>query len=223
MQPQWDHFFWQLVRQVAVMLSLMLKWWFISLLEVHRDKRRTFLLQYVSWSLSFLFNRFIKAKNIERTKKTLTETYVTHNAKNKTYEEFFNAMERDNFMTAQEALGETTNKYKMLHIYQISASSIKFLRWQFQSPDRRFSNKSTFSTCLTPSFYSEKILAMSTRISPFFSYMDYILAGHEWEMYKESEIIIPILLFTRWSLSLIIALIVWERQLANKLEHITIR
>ena len=39
-------------------------------------------------------------------KKTLTQTYVTHNAKNKTYEEFFNAMERDNFMTAQEALGE---------------------------------------------------------------------------------------------------------------------
>lgn len=46
----------------------------------------------------------IAAKNIDRMKKTLTQTYVTHNAKDKTYEEFFNAMERDNFMTAQEAL-----------------------------------------------------------------------------------------------------------------------
>lgn len=39
-------------------------------------------------------------------KKTLTQTYVTHNAKDKTYQEFFNAMERDNYMTAQEALGK---------------------------------------------------------------------------------------------------------------------
>ena len=46
---------------------------------------------------------FFQAKNIERTKKRLTDTYVTHNAVGKTYEEFFNAMERDNYMTSQEA------------------------------------------------------------------------------------------------------------------------
>jgi ATP-dependent Clp protease protease subunit len=37
-------------------------------------------------------------------KKSLTEIYVKHNSKGKTYEEFYNAMERDNFMSAEEAL-----------------------------------------------------------------------------------------------------------------------
>jgi ATP-dependent Clp protease protease subunit len=37
-------------------------------------------------------------------KKVLTEIYVKHNSKGKTYEEFYQAMERDNFMSAQEAL-----------------------------------------------------------------------------------------------------------------------
>ena len=58
-----------------------------------------------------------QAKNIDRMKKTLTQTYVTHNAKNKTYEEFFNAMERDNFMTAQEALGEIILKNVITFFY----------------------------------------------------------------------------------------------------------
>jgi hypothetical protein len=49
-------------------------------------------------------------------KKTLTQTYVTHNAKDKTYEEFFNAMERDNFMTAQEALGKINMRETKLKI-----------------------------------------------------------------------------------------------------------
>ena len=37
-------------------------------------------------------------------KKELTEIYVHHNSKGKTYDEFEAAMDRDNFMTAKEAL-----------------------------------------------------------------------------------------------------------------------
>jgi ATP-dependent Clp protease protease subunit len=37
-------------------------------------------------------------------KKYLTELYVKHNSKGKTYEEFVRDMERDKFMSAQEAL-----------------------------------------------------------------------------------------------------------------------
>jgi ATP-dependent Clp protease protease subunit len=37
-------------------------------------------------------------------KQNLTQIYVKHNSKGKTYEEFLAAMERDNFMSAQEAL-----------------------------------------------------------------------------------------------------------------------
>ena len=46
----------------------------------------------------------IRANEIIRIKKELTEAYVLHNTKGKTYEEFETAMDRDNFMTAQEAL-----------------------------------------------------------------------------------------------------------------------
>jgi ATP-dependent Clp protease protease subunit len=46
----------------------------------------------------------IRAKEIVRIKRELTEKYVEHNTKGKTYEEFEKAMDRDNFMTAQEAL-----------------------------------------------------------------------------------------------------------------------
>ena len=46
----------------------------------------------------------IRAKEIIRIKRELTEAYVTHNTKGKTYEEFESAMDRDNFMTSQEAL-----------------------------------------------------------------------------------------------------------------------
>ena len=34
----------------------------------------------------------------------MTDVYVTHNSAGKTYQEFFDSMERDNFMTSQEAL-----------------------------------------------------------------------------------------------------------------------
>ena len=37
-------------------------------------------------------------------KKELTEIYVQHNSKGKTYEEFEASMDRDNFMTANEAV-----------------------------------------------------------------------------------------------------------------------
>ena len=46
----------------------------------------------------------IRANEIIRIKRELTEAYVKHNTKGKTYEEFEAAMDRDNFMTAQEAL-----------------------------------------------------------------------------------------------------------------------
>ena len=46
----------------------------------------------------------IRANEIIRIKKELTEAYVKHNTKGKTYEEFEAAMDRDNFMNAQEAL-----------------------------------------------------------------------------------------------------------------------
>jgi len=46
----------------------------------------------------------IQYHEIERMKKELTEIYVQHNSKGKTYEEFEIGMDRDNFLTAQEAL-----------------------------------------------------------------------------------------------------------------------
>jgi ATP-dependent Clp protease protease subunit len=46
----------------------------------------------------------IRAKEIERIKRELTEVYVRHNTKGKTYEEFEAAMDRDNFLSSQEAL-----------------------------------------------------------------------------------------------------------------------
>ena len=46
----------------------------------------------------------IRAKEIVRIKRELTEAYVRHNTAGKTYEDFEAAMDRDNFMTAQEAL-----------------------------------------------------------------------------------------------------------------------
>ena len=46
----------------------------------------------------------IRANEIIRIKKELTEAYVKHNTKGKTYEEFESATDRDNFMTSQEAL-----------------------------------------------------------------------------------------------------------------------
>jgi ATP-dependent Clp protease protease subunit len=46
----------------------------------------------------------IQAEEILKMKKYLTEIYVKHNSKGKTYDEFSRDMERDKFMSAQEAL-----------------------------------------------------------------------------------------------------------------------
>ena len=46
----------------------------------------------------------IQVEEILKMKKSLTEIYVKHNSKGKTYEEFAQDMERDKFMSAQEAL-----------------------------------------------------------------------------------------------------------------------
>ena len=46
----------------------------------------------------------IQVQEILKMKKNLTEIYVKHNGVGKTYEELAAAMERDNFMSAQEAV-----------------------------------------------------------------------------------------------------------------------
>ena len=46
----------------------------------------------------------IQAEEILKMKRNLTEIYVKHNSKGKTYDEFARDMERDKFMSAQEAL-----------------------------------------------------------------------------------------------------------------------
>ena len=46
----------------------------------------------------------IQAEEILKMKQNLTQIYVNHNSVGKTYEQFHDAMERDNFMSAQEAL-----------------------------------------------------------------------------------------------------------------------
>ena len=46
----------------------------------------------------------IQVEEILKMKKNLTQIYVNHNSKGKTYDEFKNDMERDKFMSAEEAL-----------------------------------------------------------------------------------------------------------------------
>ena len=46
----------------------------------------------------------IQVKEILKMKQNLTQIYVNHNSKGKAFEEFYTAMERDNFMSAQEAV-----------------------------------------------------------------------------------------------------------------------
>jgi ATP-dependent Clp protease protease subunit len=46
----------------------------------------------------------IQYKEITKMKTMLTELYVKHNSKGKTYAEFERDMDRDTFMSAQEAL-----------------------------------------------------------------------------------------------------------------------
>jgi len=46
----------------------------------------------------------IQVEEILKMKKSLTEIYVKHNSKGKTFDQFRNDMERDKFMSAEEAL-----------------------------------------------------------------------------------------------------------------------
>ena len=46
----------------------------------------------------------IQVKEILKMKQSLTQIYVDHNSRGKKFDEFYNAMERDNFMSAQEAV-----------------------------------------------------------------------------------------------------------------------
>ena len=46
----------------------------------------------------------IQVEEILKMKKELTEIYVNHNSMNKSFEQLTQDMERDNFMTAQEAV-----------------------------------------------------------------------------------------------------------------------
>lgn len=48
----------------------------------------------------------IHAKEIVSLKKRLTEKYVLHGTKGKTYEQFYEAMERDRFLSPEEAANE---------------------------------------------------------------------------------------------------------------------
>jgi ATP-dependent Clp protease protease subunit len=45
----------------------------------------------------------IQAREIQKMKENLTQIYVKHNSKGKTYDEFARDMERDFFMSAEEA------------------------------------------------------------------------------------------------------------------------
>jgi len=67
-------------------------------------KSRTMIHQPLGGASGQASDIQIRANEIMRMKKELTEIYVSHNSKGKTYDEFELAMDRDNFMTAQEAL-----------------------------------------------------------------------------------------------------------------------
>tara|TARA_Y100001972_G_C7626617_1_gene314324 strand:- start:544 stop:1134 length:591 start_codon:yes stop_codon:yes gene_type:complete len=67
-------------------------------------KSRTMIHQPLGGASGQASDIQIRANEIMRMKKELTEIYVAHNSKGKTYDEFELAMDRDNFMTAQEAL-----------------------------------------------------------------------------------------------------------------------
>jgi len=67
-------------------------------------KSRTMIHQPSGGARGMASDIEIQYKEIERMKKDLTEIYVLHNSKGKTYEDFEAGMDRDNFLTAQEAL-----------------------------------------------------------------------------------------------------------------------
>jgi ATP-dependent Clp protease protease subunit len=67
-------------------------------------KSRTMIHQPLGGASGQASDVLIRARELERMKTELTEIYVKHNSKGKTYEEFESAMDRDNFLSAQEAL-----------------------------------------------------------------------------------------------------------------------
>ena len=67
-------------------------------------KSRTMIHQPLGGASGQASDIEIRAREIVRMKKELTEIYVQHNSKGKTYEEFKASMDRDNFMTANEAV-----------------------------------------------------------------------------------------------------------------------
>ena len=67
-------------------------------------KSRTMIHQPSGGARGMASDIEIQYKEIERMKRDLTEIYVLHNSKGKTYEDFEAGMDRDNFLTAQEAL-----------------------------------------------------------------------------------------------------------------------
>ena len=67
-------------------------------------KSRTMIHQPSGGARGMASDIEIQYKELERMKRDRTEIYVQHNTKGKTYEDFEAGMDRDNFLTAQEAL-----------------------------------------------------------------------------------------------------------------------
>ena len=66
-------------------------------------KSRTMIHQPLGGASGQVSDVLILPKELERIKTELTEIYVKHNSKGKTFEEFELAMDRDNFMSSEEA------------------------------------------------------------------------------------------------------------------------
>jgi ATP-dependent Clp protease, protease subunit len=67
-------------------------------------KARTMIHQPSGGARGMVSDIAIQYAEIERMKKDLTDIYVQHNSKGKTYAEFEAGMDRDNFLSAQEAI-----------------------------------------------------------------------------------------------------------------------
>ena len=64
-------------------------WWSINPLAVHKVKRQIYLFR---WEGTMLHLLKFQAREIEKMKNNLTQIYVTHNAKDKTFDDFYNAL-----------------------------------------------------------------------------------------------------------------------------------
>ena len=67
-------------------------------------KARTMIHQPSGGARGMASDIAVQYAEIERMKKDLTDIYVQHNSKGKTYAEFEAGMDRDNFLSAQEAI-----------------------------------------------------------------------------------------------------------------------